>query len=205
MELHTLQAEARSATGKGVARKVRGAGRIPAVVYGGAHEPAALSVDPKDLRRLKTQPLGWNTPLTLAVDGGDDIAAAMLVAVQRHPVSGELLHADFRRVNDGDLVKVRVPVAITGRAKGITLGGRVSVSLPEIDLLCRLDAIPQAVTIDVTPMDIGDKVMLQGIALADGCKVASRHNPPIVAVVGKRGARVAAVDEDEADAAGGAE
>ncbi|MCO4771170.1 MAG: 50S ribosomal protein L25 [Deltaproteobacteria bacterium] len=194
MELHTLSAEARTASGKGGARKIRAGGRIPAVVYGGDAAPASLSLDPKDLLRLKNQPLGWNTPLTLAVEGGDDVADVMLAEVQRHPVSGRLLHADFRRITG--LVGVRVPVNVSGKAKGLTLGGRVSLSMPEIDLLCAADKIPAVLEIDVTPLDIGDKILLQDLPMPEGCKVASRHNPPIVAVVGKRGG---GGDEDEAD------
>jgi len=202
MELHTLSAEARTGTGKGVARKARAAGRIPAVVYGGDADPASLTIDPADLRRLKNQPLGWNTPLTLSVEGGADVSPAMLTAVQRHPVSGKLLHADFVRVATGGEVKVKVPVKVSGRAVGLTLGGRVSLSLPEVDLICAVDAIPAAVEIDVTPLNIGDKILLQDLVTPDGSRVASRHNPPVVAVVGKRGARKAA---EEAEAAEGEE
>jgi len=208
MELHTFQAEARNATGKGVARKVRGTGRIPAVVYGNG-EPAPLTIDPKELRRLKSQPLGWNTPLTLTIDGGDDVPAAMLVDVQRHPVSGKLLHADFRRVTEKDTVTVIVPVTVSGKAAGLTLGGRISLAMPEVKLVCAIDSIPAKVDIDVTPLQITDKVFLQDLPLPNGVKVASRHNPSVVACVGKRGAREEAEDddeaEDEADAEGGEE
>lgn len=197
MELHTLQAEARTATGKGVARKARAAGRIPAVVYGGTGDSAPLTLDPKDLRRLKTARLGWNTPLTITIDGGDDVAVAMLADVQRHPVSGHLLHADFIRVSEGDMVRVRVPVKMEGRAAGIALGGRISLSLPEVDVFCAIDAIPSVIIVDLTPLEINDKVLLQDLVVPEGCKVASRHNPPVVACVGKRGARVEEGEEEE--------
>jgi len=203
MELHTLQAEARTATGKGVARKARAAGRIPAVVYGGGGESAPLTLDPKDLRKLKTARLGWNTPLTIIVEGGADVATAMLADVQRHPVSGKLLHADFLRVAMDATVRVRVPVKVEGRAAGITLGGRISLSLPEVDLVCGIESIPSVVVVDVTPLDINDKVLLQDLVVPEGTKVASRHNPPVVACVGKRGARAeeSAEAEEESEEA----
>ena len=199
MELHTLSAEARSATGKGVARKLRAEGRIPAVVYGHG-DPASLTIDPKQLRRLRNEPLGWNTPLTLEVEGGDNIEKALLTEVQRHPVTGRFLHADFQRVGASGEVKVTVPVKTEGRAVGITLGGRVSVILPEVEVLCQVGSIPAALPVDVGPLNIGDKVLLQALPLPEGVRVASRHNPPVVSCVGKRGARKAA-EEAEAEEA----
>lgn len=204
MELQKLQASSRAASGKGVARKARAAGHIPAVVYGGEAEPSLLTLDPRELRLLKGKTLGWNSPLEIAVDGGDDVGMALLKAVQRHPVSGKLLHADFIRISEGEPVKVRVPVKTKGRAAGATLGGRVSVSLPEVDVVCLPKDIPARIELDISPLDIGDKVLLQAMDLPEGVRVASRHNPPVVACVGKRGARKAA-EADEGEAAEAAE
>ena len=195
METHTIQAELRTDVGKGVARKLRALGKIPAVAYGVGSVPVGLAVEAKEFRTLKKAPLGWNTPVNIAIEGGDDITLAVLKAVQKHPVNGELLHADFQLLAAGAEVTVRVPVTTSGKAVGAALGGSIQCPLRQIDLICAPENIPAVVNVDVTPFGIGDKMMLQDLPLPDGCRVASRHNPPVVACVGKRGARI---EEDAA-------
>ena len=189
MELHTLEAEARTGKGKGVARKLRAAGRIPAVAYGLGQEPLSMTIDPRSLTRLKGVGRGWNSPLKLVVDGANDAGIAMLKSVQSHPLTSALLHADFIRIRPEDEVTVRVPLRVDGKAVGITLGGRISQSLREVDVICALSDIPEVVVIDVTPLEIGDQVTLQSLALPPGCRPASRQDPSVVACVGKRGPR----------------
>jgi len=197
MQNHTIQAEARSGTGKGLARKLRADGKIPAVAYGGGKEGVSLTIPAKQLQLLKKADRGWNTPVTIEVDGGETIPVAVLKDVQRHPVTGRVLHADFQLVEGDAKVLVRVPVSTTGKAAGAAMGGSIRVSLREIELLCAPADIPKVLEIDVTPMNIGDTVLLQDLPMPKGCKVASRHNPPILACVGKRGAKVVEETEDE--------
>ena len=191
MELHTLEAEARTGTGKGIARKLRAAGRIPAVAYGLGLDPLSMTIDPRALTRLKGVGRGWNTPLNLVVEGAADVGLALLKSVQAHPLTDELLHADFIRVRPEDDVTVRVPLRVEGKAAGITLGGRISQSLREVELICALESIPDVVIVDVTPLQIGEQVTLQTLVLPPGCRAASRNDPSVVACVGKRGPRKA--------------
>lgn len=199
METHTIQAEARATIGKGVSRKLRAAGKIPAVAYGPGTEPIGLAIETKQLQLLKKAERGWNTPVTIAVDGGDDISLAVLKDVQRHPVSGKLLHADFMRVQPGAEVTVRVPVKVVGKAAGAELGGRIQTPMREIELICLAAKIPAVVEVDVTPLNINDKILLQVLPLPEGTRPASRHNPPVVACVGKRGGAVATAEDEEGE------
>ncbi len=99
MQTQSISARFRPGSGKGTARKLRAEGRIPVVVYGGGGDPIALDLDPRELTNLRKKQLGWNTPVSIAVDGGEDIQLALLKDVQRHPVSGDVIHADLLRVD----------------------------------------------------------------------------------------------------------
>jgi large subunit ribosomal protein L25 len=187
MEPQVIHASARTPAGKGDSRKMRAAGRIPAVAYRRAGEAVSLSVDPDELNRLRVKAaLGWNSPLHIEVEGGKAIPLALLSDVQRHPVSGALLHVDFVIVDASDEVTVRVPVQVEGRSAGETVGGRIDILAREVALRCKPEQIPQRVLIDVTPMEIGDKVMMQKLPLPAGVRVATDRDTPVVSCVGKK-------------------
>ena len=133
MAVNALVAEVRDATGKGAARKLRAAGRIPAVVYGRGTESRAISVDPKALvQLLQKGGAGMNTLIELSVDG---TAKTVLVKeLQRDPVRGRPLHTDFYLVDLDQKVEVSVPIRLTGRAPGVELGGILDHPLREIEL-----------------------------------------------------------------------
>ena len=191
MQTQAISARFRTGTGKGTARKLRADGRIPVVVYGGG-DPVALDLDPRELTTLRKQTLGWNTPVSINVDGGDDISLALLKDVQRHPVSGNVIHADFLRVDADSPVVVNVPVRTTGKAIGETVGGRVFFLLRAVPVRCKPADIPNGVSIDVTPLDIDDKVMIDEVPMPDGVEVVFKERVPVVKILGKRGRRATA-------------
>ncbi len=196
METQTIQASARTEHGKGVARKLRRSGRIPAVAYGAGGEATSLSLNPAELHQLRKSRLGWNMPVTIEVDGGETIALALLRDVQKHPISRQLLHADFLRVADGETVTVRVPIRLEGKAAGSELGGRIAQPRRFITLVCQPALIPEAVVIDITPLEINDKVTLSELPVPDGCTTVYTTDVTVVACVGRRGGLL---DEDELD------
>jgi large subunit ribosomal protein L25 len=196
MDYQTIQAEARSTSGKGAARRTRQAGRIPAVAYGGDGDSVALTVNPKDLRLLHKGALGWNTPFNLAVEGAEDLGLTMLKAVQKHPVSGELLHADFMRVDDNVTVRVKVPIALTGKSVGVEGGANLSQPLRAVTVVCTPSKIPQSIVIDITELDIGDKVLLSSLPTPDGVNLVIRQDATVVNVARGRAAEVVDLTED---------
>ncbi len=204
MQSSTLNAAVRSSTGKGIARKLRAAGRIPATVYGGGSAPLSVDVDPHDLTLLRRESLGWNTPLAIALDGGDDVPLALLRDVQKHPLTGALLHADFQRIGAGEKVQVHVRLELEGRAAGVALGGLVSRPIRHVTVSCLPKDIPQAIVIDITALEIGDKVMIDEMPVADGVEILFDDRVPVVAVVGRRGGALEdeeGEEEEDAEAA----
>ncbi len=203
MELQTIHATPREQDGKGGARKLRRTGQIPAVAYGGGAGGQTLSLDPKEIELLHRGKLGWNQPVIIEVDGGDSVPLAILKDVQKHPITGKLLHVDFLRVAKGQSVVVRIPVRAEGRAVGAETGGKLSQPVRELVVSCQPEAIPEAITVDVTPLEVGDKIALFDIELPAGLQPLSTTNLTLVTVTG-RGAGDD-LPEDEVEGAEGEE
>ena len=115
-----LEAVKRTTKGKNEARRLRAAGKIPAVVYGAqkagdAPAPEPVSVDPKPFMRILHSASGFNTLITLKVEGGGD-ARVLVKNLQLDPITHHLLHADFYRVNMDRKITVTVPIVLQGRA-----------------------------------------------------------------------------------------
>jgi large subunit ribosomal protein L25 len=161
----TLEAVKRETRGKNEARRLRVAGRIPAVVYGGANqEPLAVSVDPKILSRILHSDTGVNTLIDLKVDGG----AADRVLVKDFlldPIHHKLLHADFYRLALDKKITVTVSIHVKGEAKGVKLqGGVLDFPNREVEVEVLPTEIPEHLEIDVTEMTIGQGVRLKDLA-----------------------------------------
>ncbi len=200
MQSNTLNAAIRNGNGKGAARKLRASGQIPATVYGGGGDPVSLALDPNDIVILRRGALGWNTPLAVAVDGGDDIPLVLLRDVQQHPISGTLLHVDLQRVAVDEEVEVRIRLDLAGKSAGVALGGRVNRPVRSVQVKCLPKDIPEAVVIDITDLVIGDRVMIDDLPVGEGVRVLFTERVPVLSVVGRRG-----MTTDEEESAEGAE
>ncbi len=164
-----LAAETREARGKNHARRLRRAGRVPGVVYGGAtHGGQPVAVDPKELMSILRSESGVNTLIELALDGGD--AGRVLVKeFQLDPISSDLLHVDFYRLAMDKALTVTVPVSLSGEAVGVKLqGGLVDFVTREVQVECMPSEIPEHIEVDVSELRVGDGVRLrdqvQGVA-----------------------------------------
>ncbi len=182
MAVHALVAETREATGKGVARKLRAAGRIPAVVYGREAETKAISIDPSALQRLLQRGgAGMNTLIELSVD---DISRTVLVKeLQRDPVRGRPLHADFYLIELDKTVEVSVPIHLVGKPPGVEEGGILDHPLREIELECLPQAIPEGIDVDVSLLDVGDSIHVRDLTLPEGVSVQTDENQAVASVV----------------------
>jgi large subunit ribosomal protein L25 len=200
METSTINAAVRTNSGKGHARKIRSTGSIPATVYGGSATPQSLVMDPGQLAQLRRASLGWNTPVSLQVEGGTNVPLAMLRDVQKHPLTGAYLHADFLCVDEAKLVQVDVRIDLVGRAAGVALGGRLSRPVRHITVRCLPKNIPVSVEIEISALNVGDSVMIDELDLGDGVEAVFKVRSPVVAVVGRRGgAQEEEAEEEEAE------
>ena len=164
-----LEAIKRTTKGKNEARRLRVAGKIPAVVYGAqkAGDPPApepVSVDPKPFLRILHSASGLNTLITLKVqDGGD--ARVLVKNVQLDPITNHPLHADFYRVNMDRKITVTVPIALRGESRGVKQdGGVLDFIHREIEVEVLPANIPDKIEVDISDLGIGDSVHVRDLA-----------------------------------------
>ena len=169
-----LVVESRENTGKGANRKLRAAGRIPAILYGQGRASVPLTVDPRALERV-LKAGGANTLLDLTVEGRTDLGSpvALVKELQRHPIRGTIQHADLYQVDLTKTVEVEVPIHLVGKAKGVDFGGIVEHSLREVALECLPRSIPASIEVDITNMEVGDVIHVRDIALPPGVSLMS--------------------------------
>jgi large subunit ribosomal protein L25 len=165
----TLEAVKRDTRGKNEARRLRAAGRIPAVIYGAQKEGETgtnfpVAVDPKPLLRILHSHSGVNTLITLKVEGESD-STVLVKEFLLDPITSSMLHADFVRVNMDRRITVTVPIVIKGEARGVKVeGGVLDFVHREIELESLPLEIPDSIEIDVSNLGLNDAVYVRDVA-----------------------------------------
>lgn len=165
MENIKLDTKLRTDGGKGVARKLRAAGVIPAVLYGQKQEPLSLIVDESEFRTiLLSRP--ESSILDINVEGvAGGPVNAIIRDVQKHPSTGKLLHIDFQRIRLDQKIRLEVAVSVLGDARGVKeQGGILEHGIRSLNVMCLPTAIPESIEIDVTELMIGDSIRLKDVA-----------------------------------------
>jgi large subunit ribosomal protein L25 len=205
MDIGKLEAEVRSRSGKGWARKLRQTGRIPAVCYGPGAEPISLAVDPRALKLALDPEKRHNTliALTLTGDGANLVLTVMLKDFQTDAFKKEILHADFVRVDVSKPVKVTIPVILTGKPEGVKVGGILHQVYRHVEVECLPDRIPVKLEADVSALNIGQALHVSDLGLREGVRVLLDAKLSIAVVVAPKADKTA--DEEAAEAAAAAE
>lgn len=194
-----MDIEAREAGGKGAARALRRAGRIPGIVYGTGGDPISISVDRKTLT-LDYQRGGFFSRLYDLSLGGDTVRA-LPREVQTHPVSDAPLHVDFLRLSADSEVNVEVVVNFINdeEAPGLKRGGVLNVVRHMIELVCRADAIPESIEVDLTGNDIGDSIHISAVTLPEGVRPAITDRDFTIATIAAPTIISETEDQDDED------
>jgi len=180
MATPTLTAESRSETGKGAARKLRAAGRVPAVIYGHRREPQGLSLDARTLG-LTLERVSASSVFELALGG--TTVRALIREVQRHPVSRALVHVDFQELVAGERVTMRVPLAFVGVAEGVrNQGGLLEEVTRELEISADPANIPDRIDVDVSALTIGHPLHVRDLAVPQGVTVLTDAGATVVQV-----------------------
>jgi large subunit ribosomal protein L25 len=182
----TLHASRREGAGKGTARKLRGTGKVPAVLYGHGDRTESLAVDAHELELLLNRVNPENTLIGLDIDGGAR-ADVLIREIQRHPWRPELQHVDFLLVHSDETLKLDIPVRLIGTPTGVRdEGGVLDQVLYDLHIECLPGNIPEAAEVDISGLAIGDSVRVSDISipnvtiLMDGdLPVASVLNPRV--------------------------
>ena len=184
MEFQKLSVESRTERGKGPAHRLRARGLVPGVVYGRELPSTPIAFDGIKLRRALMTEFGLNQVLELELAG--DAGKRVLAMVQEHhthPVSRDLLHADFITVAPDREVEVRVPLVTTGKCEGEEAGGRLLVIFREVPMRCLPAKIPVKIEVDVTTLGIGHSTKAGALTLPEGVRLAIDPTQAVVAVV----------------------
>ncbi|MCX7598808.1 MAG: 50S ribosomal protein L25 [Armatimonadetes bacterium] len=187
MEFVRVEAYSRADTGKGAARKFRAAGQVPGVVYGAGREPQPIVVARETLERIAR--LGTNVVLELCVDGQSppEGVAAMVKAVEHHPVTRAPLSVDFQWVSLTRVVHVSVPVVLTGSPEGVRLeGGVLEQLLHDVEIRCLPTNIPPELTVDVTHLKVHESVHVRDLALPEGVEIVTDPDAAVATIVPPR-------------------
>ena len=186
MDVQNLSLSRRTVTGKKV-KRLRKRGILPVHMYGSGIESQALQAEAGELRRVLPR-VGTNIPVSVAVDGSDDENICFVREVQRHPVTEDLLHVDFIRVDITQTISAEVPITLIGSAPATQQGGTLLQPLTSLLVEALPMNMPASVEADVSGLDDFEKsIVVSDITVADNVTVltdsdefVARVTPPRV-------------------------
>ena len=183
MERLTLEGKVREKVGKGIARKLRREGFIPAILYGIDKGVVPLQVKEKDFEKVRSAG-GEHAVIELKV--GDSINHTIVREEQFDPVFRKLLHIDFYRGKLTEKMTFSVPIVTVGESAGEKEGGVLEHVLREIEVECLPDKIPESIEVDVTNLEIGNLVHVREISAPEGAEIVTEGDRVVVSVVAPR-------------------
>lgn len=181
MEIIKLSANPRPDCGKSPSSRLRRTGHIPAICYGKGLAAFSVAVAPKELLQILKSPHGKNSVIELNVKDAQSYTV-MVRDYGYHPISRELLHADFLQVKLDQPVEVEVPVHCIGKPKGLVAGGILQQIFRNLPIRCLPEKIPVHVEIDVSELDLGDSLKAASIKLPEGVKVRLPEDQTVVVI-----------------------
>ncbi|WP_437710780.1 50S ribosomal protein L25/general stress protein Ctc [Sorangium sp. So ce448] len=205
MDIIKLNATRREDSGKSASSRLRRAGQIPAIAYGRELAPQSVAISPKALLQVLGSDHGKNSVVELAIENGQTLTV-MVRDYDYHPISRELVHADFIQVKLDQPVDVQIPFRCVGKPKGVVTGGVLQQIFRTIPVRCLPEKIPSFLEIDVTELDLGDSYKASGLKLPEGVKtlLADDQTIAVVNAPEKAGAEEEAKPAAGAPAAGAA-
>jgi len=201
MQTHSLNISSRENTGRGVARRLRASGQIPASLYGQGNA-RSVSVSAVDFRNLNRE-IGGSAAVVELKDEKGETALSLVQSVQRDAIKGTINHIDFQEIERGHAFTTRIPVHLVGESDAIGVkneGGVIDFKSHDVEIRCRPSKLPQGVEVDVSKLSVGDAIHISDLPaledveyLGEPAHVIVSCQPPTVAVE--------AADETEAVAA----
>jgi large subunit ribosomal protein L25 len=205
MDTRALTIEQRDQTGKGAAKRLRRAGRVPAILYGGP-APVTVALDPRDIYRLIHGHEGGTQLLQVSFAGGGDTRMAIIRDMQFDPVSEDLIHVDLQEVAMDKPIQVAVPLRHVGEAIGVKdTHGILEMILREVQVSCLPGAIPEVITADVTRLAIHDVLTVGDLVVPEGVRILTDLGQAVATVAPPAAEEVAAAPAAEVVAAAPAE
>ncbi len=173
-----LVAEYREDTGKGSSRRLRHAGRVPAIIYGAGREPRALTFDHNDLLRAAENEAFLSSVLKIQV--GPNARSTIIKDIQVHPAKRQIMHLDLQRIVEDQDIKMTVPLHYLNEdvAPGVKEGGSVSKTLIEVEIVCLPKYLPEYIEVDLANMELDSMLHLSDITLPEGVTLTALSQEP---------------------------
>lgn len=171
-------AKIRSEEGKGASRRLRKAGQVPAIIYGGDKAAVSVTFDGNFVAHVFDNKDMFNTVVTVDVTGGES-EQVIVKDVQRHPATNMVAHMDLQRATDNRVVTKKVPLNFVGKAvaPGVKMGGLMSFLQPTIEVRCLAKDLPASISVDVSKMEAGQSMRLSELTMPEGVVItALTHN-----------------------------
>jgi large subunit ribosomal protein L25 len=171
----TLSAELREDVGKGASRRLRRAGRVPAVIYGGDREPASLTMEHRELWHAAQNEAFFSSILDVTVSDGRS-QQVVIRDMQRHPFKALIMHVDFMRVSATEELRISIPLHFTGEEEspaGKEPGVVIQHQITEIEVAAKPGDLPEYLAVDLSALEPGGSVMLSEITLPKGVSIPS--------------------------------
>jgi large subunit ribosomal protein L25 len=199
----SIEVQERGETGKNASRRLRAGGSIPAVVYGGKQDSLPIQVDRRTVHELLKKGGGENAVFLLKLAGTAKTRHAMIRHLDVDPVSRQITHIDFQRIDLSEKVRIQVSIHTQGEAVGVkNEGGVLDFVTRTVEVECLPSAIPQRLDVDVSELHVGQHLEARQLALPAGVELLEEADRVIVSV---SHSRVAAEMEQLAEGAAGAE
>jgi len=196
----TLEAQPRTPGTKNDARRVRRAGKIPAVVYGAGKSAVPVAVDPRQVSRILHSETGHNSVFDLAVDG--EKTKAMIVDWQYEPIKGSLLHIDLKRIAMDQKLRVNVPVELIGEPAGVKQqGGLLEQIVREVEVECLPADIPNVIELNVAELVFGVVLRVADLPKNDKVRFLTDADQPVAHIISIKEEVVATPEAAAAEAA----
>jgi large subunit ribosomal protein L25 len=201
---HEIKVQRREDEGKGASRRLRHAGQVPAIVYGGDLKPVSIQLNHNEVWLASQNDWFYSSILDLSLNG--DVQKVLLRDLQRHPFKQQIMHMDFQRVSENELLRATVPLHFINEDKspaGKSAEVVVTHELNELHVSCLPKDLPEFIEVDLSTLSVGDVVHLSDIKLPSGVevpelKLGKEHD--VAVVIAKHG-RVEEAETPEAPAA----
>ncbi len=184
MKQVSLSAIKRTKTGKETAKKLRKQGLIPAIIYGADTDPIPIAIKFNEFERIMHRYKGEMLLFNLEIKNGETFnKQALLKEYQIHPVTDKVIHVDFLAIHEGTPISIDVPLEFVGRPVGIPKGGILEIHMHELTIECLPSQIPDKITVDISPLDLGDVLHVKDIQVPEGVKVLDDPEETVVTIV----------------------
>lgn len=205
----TLQAEKRDVKGTTASKRLRREGIVPAVIYGSNQREYMIQLNSKSFFDVAKKQASQNFIVNLEIEGAQEKTKLAIVQdIQRDPLTGNLIHVDFRAVSENDTIHATIPIKLTGEPAGVKAGGLLEQVIRELEVFCRPGDLPETIDSDVSELEIGDSLKIKDLDLGDGVSVKMDGDVIVGLVVQTRAAASAGgaeAGEGAADEEGGEE